>query len=368
VYGIIRQIHLYAGLALALVLFVFAVSGAMLVYKEAYWRAVYPELRGPGPELSAADHAQAVAVAQARFGKRLRNVKLPEPGVNAYHLYLTNGEAFLAVDDFRTLDAWRPTERLMAFLFDLHAHLLAGETGERVGGFIGLAGTLMALTGLILWWPARRRFRLANLWPRDLSRRTLLRWHRDLGLVVVPLLLLLLLTGSGIVFYETAGAILAGLTRDPTPPAERVLPAQGLGASTARGLPTAEAVARAMTAFPDSRLVFITPAAGPGAPVAFRIKQSCELHPNGRSFVYFEPGKRGALRRVDACAAGSGVGALHALYPLHAGKTGSALYKAAAFLASLVLAMLCVTGVVTYLRKLTRTPAAQNRSGQPTRN
>jgi uncharacterized iron-regulated membrane protein len=183
----------------------------------------------------------------------------------------------------------------MALLFDLHAHLMAGETGERVGGVIGLLGVVLAVTGLVLWWPARRRLSLANLVPRDLSRRTLLIWHRDVGAVTSPILLVLLLTGSGLVFYY---------------------PPLG-GASVHR----------------------------------FRLKQPCELHPNGRSYISLDF-TGDIVQETDACALPPGERSAHAIYPLHAGKADSDVYKLAVFLGAVALAILSVSGAVSYLKKL----------------
>ncbi|HET7322418.1 MAG TPA: PepSY domain-containing protein, partial [Longimicrobiaceae bacterium] len=68
---LLRQLHAYVGLALSLLLFCFAVTGGALVYKEAYWRVVYPELRAPAPQLGPADHAGAIASAWSHFGKEI---------------------------------------------------------------------------------------------------------------------------------------------------------------------------------------------------------------------------------------------------------------------------------------------------------
>lgn len=320
-----------------------AVTGGALVYKEAYWRWVYPELRGPAPVLAAEDHAAAIAAARGHFGEVLRSVKLPEPGVSAYHLYLDGGEAFLSAVDHRVIDRWRPSERVMSFLFDLHAHLLAGEAGERVGGVIGLLGTLLALTGLVLWWPARRRFSLANLRPAGLSRRSLLIWHRDVGLLATPVLLLLLLTGSGLVFYSTAQSLLNGLFGDLVPAA----PAAPEGAGRPARALDARMLSRVQAAFPEARIVFYYLPRGEGAGHRFRVKQPCEIHPNGRSTVHLD-GEGGLASASDACAQPPGEKIAHAMYPLHAAKLGSAAYKVAALFGALALAILSLSGVVTY--------------------
>lgn len=335
------------GLALSLAMFVLAVTGSALVYKEAYWRLAYPELRVSAPEPGPAEHADAIAAAVDAFGHRLLSVKFPEPGVAGYHLYLQGGEAFLSVGDHRVIDAWGSRDRLMSFLFDLHAHLMAGETGERVGGVISLLGVFLAITGLILWWPARRQFSLRNMLPKGFGRRDLVAWHRDLGLVSTPILLLLLLSGSGLVFYTSAGRILNGLFGDSL----HVSATPGEAARPPVALANAATLERVAAEFPAARIVFYYPPQGAVGYSEFRLKQLCELHPNGRTYLYLDAAGR-VLAREDGCAIAPGQAALHAAYPLHAGKTGSQLYKLATFLGGLVLAALSFSGAIAYARKL----------------
>ncbi|MQA92004.1 MAG: hypothetical protein GEU90_17570 [Gemmatimonas sp.] len=344
---VLRKLHAWVGLALSVLLFMFGITGSALVYKEAYWRSVYPELRAPAPDLDAAEQAAAISAARREFGPNLRSVKLPEPGVPAYHLYLNDGEAFLSIGDHRVIDEWRPRDRPMGLLFDLHAHLMGGETGERVGGFIGLLGALLSITGLILWWPTRRLFRLQNILPRGFSRSALVAWHRDLGLLTTPIVLLLVLTGSSLVFYSTAGVLLNGMFGDPAITA--ITPPPTVGPPVA--LAEEETLARVREEFPEGRLVFYyAPHEGVGYN-EFRLKQPCELHPNGRSFLYLGAAGQ-VLQKTDACALPPGERALHAMYPLHAGKANNATYKFLTLLGGFALAALSVGGGLSYLQQL----------------
>lgn len=347
---LLRTTHLWAGVALSLLLLVLALTGSALVYKEAYWRVVYPELRGPAPAVGAAGHAAAIAASAEAFGPELRSVKLPEPGVPAYHLYLEGGEAFVAADDFRVLDRWSPTGRLMGLLFDVHAHLLAGERGEQVGGVVALLGSFLVLSGIFLWWPARRRFRARHLLPHGTGRPALVQWHRDLGALASPILLVLLLSGAGVVFYGAAGRILNGVFGDPRLPAE---PIPASASILPVGPADTDMVEAAQTAFPDARLVFYYPPRGAEASHRFRAKRPCDLHPNGRSYVLLD-GAGQVVQTIDACGLPPGERALHALYPLHAGKTGGAVYKLLTFLGGLALAALSASGLWAYARKLQR--------------
>ena len=352
----IRWLHLVVGLAVSVLMFVFALTGAALVYKEAYWRLVYPELRGT-TQLTAADHAAAVAAAEREFGDEIRNIKLPEPGVNAYHLYLADGEAFLATDDYRVIDRWKPSQRAMAFLFDVHAHLTAGDVGERIGGVVGLFGVFLAVTGIYLWWPTRRRFSLrGSILPRGIARHHLIAWHRDMGLIWSPALLVLLLTAGGLVFYETAGRVLSLVMSNGSPAAGAAPPT-----TTSHVALTPALFTRASSVFPDARVVFYYPPAKDAPVHRFRMRRSCELHSNGRTFVTVD-GAGEVLEAADACAMGASTRAQHAFYPLHSGKAMGGVYKLLILLASLVLAVLAASGVLAYARKLFRLDAREKRS------
>ena len=41
----------------------------------------------------------------------------------------------------------------MQWFYDLHADLLAGDTGEFLNGFVGLTTLVLSVTGLVVWWP-----------------------------------------------------------------------------------------------------------------------------------------------------------------------------------------------------------------------
>lgn len=346
--ALVRTTHLWVGLVLCALLAILALSGSALVYKEAWWRLVHPELRGPLPPATPEAQAAAVAAAMLHFPDEVRSVKMPEPGVAAYHLYLTEGEAFLDPSTLEVVDRWTLRQRFMGWLFDIHAHLLAGERGEKVGGVIALLGAFLVVTGVWLWWPARRRTRLRTLVPDRLTRPKLIALHRDLGLYATPILLVLLLSGAGVVFYGAAGLLLNGIFGDPPrnpDPTPRVV------AAPAESVADAPVFATASRTLPDARLVFYYPPTTQAPLHRFRAKRPCELHPNGRSWILVD-GSGSAIHHVDACTLPPGERTLHALYPLHAAKLSSPLYGFATFLAGMALAVLSASGALAYWRKL----------------
>src|SRR3546814_3273560 len=100
-------------------------------------------------------------------------------------------------------------------MFDFHHHLFAGDSGEWVIGAAGLCGLFFVISGVILWWRTRKTFRL-RLWPKRMSRPAIVTHHRDLGVIVAPLLLLSLVTGTMMIFRPFAMAMVAPLDRKST--------------------------------------------------------------------------------------------------------------------------------------------------------
>lgn len=376
---LLRKLHLYTGLMLSLALFLIASSGAALLYKNEYWHLRYQQVSGQDIVPSADNQASAIAAAYQRYGAELGSLKMPEPSLSAYHVYLPeHEEALLDIDNHAVIDEWQPRQRLMGLLFDIHAHLMAGERGEVMAGIIGLIGGLMAVTGLILWWPTRKMFSWKRLWPADISRRSLLAWHRDAGMLLSPLLLLFILSGSAMVFYSSVQKGLNALFGDPVP--QIVLPngtpvdvkallpvARDTSFNTeALPLPSAATLTRVQSALPDARLMFYYADALPQGFHRFRLKRDCELHPNGLSFVYTHA-RSGEIAYVkDACAMPAGERITNLIYPLHAGKAGSDIYRLAGLLTALVLAGLSLSGVMTYVQKLQRQRQRQRQQGRAT--
>lgn len=62
--------------------------------------------------------------------------------------------------------------RWVTQLLDLHDNLLAGSIGRQINGAGAAAVLLVVLTGLVIWWPGRRR------WRRSLTLRGGVGWKR----------------------------------------------------------------------------------------------------------------------------------------------------------------------------------------------
>jgi uncharacterized iron-regulated membrane protein len=83
----------------------------------------------------------------------------------------------------------------------LHATLLAGVAGEAFIGVEGLALLLLAVTGVILWWPGvRKLFAHLRVRSRQPAAVLLLDLHKLLGVCTLIGLCVVAITGSGLAF------------------------------------------------------------------------------------------------------------------------------------------------------------------------
>ena len=223
-------------------------------------------------------------------------------------------------------------ERPELWIFDLHHHLFASETGEWVTGVAGIFGLLFVITGSILWWRSRRAFEW-RLWPRKMQPGPVVRHHRDFGIIVAPLLLVSFLTGLGMLFPSAANILLSpwgAIETSKKPPT--VEPAQ-------RPASVAAMLRDAKARFPNAELRRLTVPAKPDGAYSVRMRQSFEWTPNGRTTLFFD--RSGKLIRVDDPAGSSEAASINEkFYPVHTGKAGGLVWKLAMTLSGLSLALL----------------------------
>lgn len=346
-------VHRWLGGLVGLGLAVLGLTGAALMWKP-WWAAVAQEARVPTDAETLAIIAEA-----AKLGAR--NVTLPSPEFGVAQAGLGEGAGAYLAHDGTLLARWGNTwERPETFLFDLHHHLLMGETGELLTGWLGIAAAAFTVTGLILWWPTRRTFRLRALPPR-MTRPAVVRHHRNIGVVLALPILLAGLTGAMMVLKPLGAAVFAPLSPSGEVAAWQAKPALPTN-TVAPDWPKLLAAAHAR--FPDGETRMIVWPRAPGEPVTIRMRRPQEWHPNGRTTLNLA-GDGTVLMARDAPAAPLAVRAQNALYPLHSARmadSGLALpLRIVMTLAGLGLAMLGSLAVVTFWRA--RIPA---RSATPT--
>lgn len=331
---IIDLFHRWLGGVLGLVLAVLGLTGAILVHKEEWIglphagdaRVADPEVLGrlAGQLLAGARGGESVIFANDRFG--------------LVQLRKGNGGAYTAQTGVMVAQWSSQWERPELWLFDLHHHLLSGDFGETVTGLAGLAALGFVVTGSILWWRTRRTFRL-RLWPSRMSGPAIRMHHRDIGIVVAPLLFLSALTGTMMIFRPVAGLVLAPFGATSKIEADLKAPKLKSG-PLAPNLDWRALVITAHQTFPDAQIRILAVPRKSGDPVTVRMKRADEWLPNGRSMLWFDPASGKLLASRDALAMAQATRVFNMAYPIHAGKLGGLAYRLVLTLVGLVLTLL----------------------------
>ncbi len=168
----LRTLHLWLGLSLGLLLVVQGVTGAVLVWRPDLDRLFIPQIQA-APQ--AARHSSMLdtefrAAEAAVPGSVVRSVRLANSGTapdewtvqkaadpSTASAATSKGGPRLTVYTSPVtgaLLAIRGQRRdALQFLVELHHNLLLGPLGRNILGVLAVATTLMALSGLWLWWP-----------------------------------------------------------------------------------------------------------------------------------------------------------------------------------------------------------------------
>lgn len=359
----LRLIHRIVGLTLAVPVILVSLSGGLLLLKDPYYRARFPELAQPIGVVLLARQAEALTQIEQQFEPvGVRTLKFPRAGMNAYHVYLSDGsEAFIDPRTNAVMTRFRWHESVPAFLFDLHAHLMMGATGEVLNGLAAIGLVFLGLTGLVLWLPRRAAFTLRRPLPRRWSSGEMLRSHSASGVLLLAPVILFAATGAALVFYEQASTVMTTmLDRAPAEEPSAIVPRREVPHR-----PWTEILAVVDAALPEAGPRMYSPGTGNNAVLTFRKSLPGELHPNGRSYVLVDPYAATVVQAIDARAQGAGTRAMHAVYPVHGAFVGRLILIPLAIAAALGLAWLAIGGTWSYLGRLPVARGAPSRRKTP---
>lgn len=343
---ILRLLHRWLGLFVSLLVIAVALSGGILIFHDSILRVTWPELAHPLQPGQAHSYPAILTRVEERYREPgIQLIKFPDRGMNAFHLWLKDGsEVLVHPSSGDLISRWTWKETWTGVLFELHTNLMSGERGEQVNGYLGLLIVGFVLSGLVLWWPQRRTFRLRFAVPLAMSPAHFIRAHSAIGVIFAAGILLFVVTGVTMVFYRpfinTVTTVLD--SNPPMVPVARVEP-------TAQPVqPWAAILETVAKTFPEGKLVYYIPPRQDNAVMTFRKRMPGEWHPNGRSFILLHPHTGEVLQAIDARQQQLGMRLMEKAYPLHASKVGGVPYVVLAICTSGALIALGVLGCLSY--------------------
>lgn len=212
------QVHKWIGLLLAVLIIPISLTGSALVWHDALDRAVNPQrFAVSGDALLAPAAYLAAARGVLKPDERIAQVTMPEHGgpVTVAAARPASGPprggppprtiVYLDPPTARVLEVGSNQGGLVRFLHVLHGSLQIPGVGRQIVGWIGVAMTFSAFTGLWLWWPMVGKWVRGLRWRRHRNTDTNL--HYLTGFWVSVPLFVLSLTGVWISFPAFFGAL-----------------------------------------------------------------------------------------------------------------------------------------------------------------
>ncbi|MEN0036753.1 MAG: PepSY-associated TM helix domain-containing protein [Cellvibrio sp.] len=361
---LLRQLHLWLGLSLGLLFVVLALSGSALVFyveiDKALHRELVSETHLPAPQWDASVWDQALITARKHSvdpegdwsfevtgaGGAIPARYYPPSHLSGHHA--DREMVWFSADGTRILRAEPWGSYLMSWLYELHMHLLAGETGRQIVGWSGFAILFLLLTGLLVWWP-RGSWRKALAFKRHAAPiRRMRDLHKLSGLWSMLLLFLLVATGALLALPTVKDTLLTVTIAAPDK-----VPSPRSSASNGQQIPLTLALANARHALPDGRLTFIDAPGVGDKPFRFRVQVPGDPHQRFPGSFVFVDQYSGAVLAVHDVRQGNSASAINRwIRPLHDGSIGGLTGRVLAVLLGLVPLFMFTTGVIYWRQRL----------------
>jgi uncharacterized iron-regulated membrane protein len=225
--GLWRDIHLWIGVGLFVLLVPLGLSGTFLVWEDPLDQVIHPARYAVTAGTLAPDTYLDTA-RQAFAGRALpAQLRMPEkPGlpvavVGYAPVAAKPGQrppsltAWLDPGSGRLLGVADPRAELRGVIHNIHGNMMMAQNGRTLVGWLGVAMLISSITGLILWWP-RGSFTAAVQglrWGRSASVFSNL--HHMAGFWICLPLAVLSLSGAWIAFPQAMHALTAPLQPAP---------------------------------------------------------------------------------------------------------------------------------------------------------
>lgn len=347
-------VHLVGGLAGALLLLLLGLTGAFLVFEGEIDTWLNAKLKVVERGRLVLPLSQITRELEAAHpGYKVVGFALPQEDDHAMivNLAAKKGTLSLCVNPYtgETLGNLAQENKFCAQVHQFHTRLLLAQTGQWITGVGAIILIVLALTGIILWWPFQ------TYWLRFGKGGRRLNWdlHSTLGFYSSVFMLFFGITGAVIHWEEPAREGVNWLAGQEKMEIPRALPAPA-GVVALNGDQIKEA---ALKAVPGARVTII---GGLGkSPVRVIMKYPEDGTPAGRTNLYLDAfsGQVLALENSRTAAWGTRVVKLWNR-EVHTGDLFGWPSRILACLMSLALPLLAITGPLIWWGKWRRKTAA----------
>ncbi|WP_024577138.1 MULTISPECIES: PepSY-associated TM helix domain-containing protein [unclassified Afipia] len=343
-----RNIHLWLGIGLFILLVPVALSGAVLVYHDDIGEYLSTP-RGAVVPSKPTDLTLAIANARKAAGDGFTPMSISFPEDNRVPLTIAlrgpaaKGErpvrltATIDRHDARVLSIVDYRQTFFGFMHVFHENLTIPDYGRSIVGWTGVAMLTLSLTGLYLWWPRHGQWSRAFVWRR--SPATSSNLHYMTGFWICFPLTLISLTGIYLAWPQQGRELLSSVA--PMTEQQRGGPRAQVMANTARSPAEIFATASARSNSAVDAISYPNPQTG-----AWRVR----LREDGKTepVTILINDRSGDVSVVQPL---SGDWTASWIRWLHEGSHSGEIWRFVVFLSGIMPAVLGVTGILIWLRQ-----------------
>jgi uncharacterized iron-regulated membrane protein len=337
-----QKSHTWVGIVAGLLFCLMGLSGAVIAFRPQIESAHGPKA-APVVACPVFDPDQAVAAVNGFVhGVAVDRISFPAETGDPFvfqlrkpgSLRIAYDHCFNRVLGIRNI-AW------LDWLVDLHHNLLAGKTGRRVVGAIGVALLFSSLSGLLVWVTAHRR-RGVTIDSRASRRRIIYDLHRSAGLLASLVLIVQASTGIGLAYPELLHSLRDGSNQ--TTSARKQQKTEKKAHKRAKAASLTEAIRIAQLALPDGRIREVRGLGGDAKRIEVRFWRPGDVRKSGNNFVYLNAAGTTVLSVVKSADQSAGNHLSELFAAIHYGEWGGLGSRILLAFAGITLAFLFASG------------------------
>jgi uncharacterized iron-regulated membrane protein len=198
-HALLLKIHRWFAAAIGIFIVVMGVTGSILGLQENLDAFFHPHLSYVTPQSHPLTLSEISTAVSNKFPQEPIVAFMPSPDPNhSWLVALPAGIAYVNPYSGEVLGLRERGETFFGVIRALHVQLAAGALGKNVVRGVDVGTIFLLLSGVCLWWPAKR-IRIRNL---DVTRASWFDLHNTVGITSLVFLAALTITGAIIGFQD----------------------------------------------------------------------------------------------------------------------------------------------------------------------
>jgi len=204
----ILTLHLVCSLIFGLFIITVCATGSVLVFGDQIQHVLNPQYFKPASSERKVGLKEAEKMFLDKYeGYQISRLDVPSKISDIYHANLSKGhqqiDAYLDPSNGKLLGNFNKDASFVSYVEEIHTSLLLGDTGETIIGIVAIAFIIILITGIYLWYPGiKRMFKSLKIkWNKGQMARNF-SIHNFIGVITLPFLLVVAITGMLFVFQE----------------------------------------------------------------------------------------------------------------------------------------------------------------------